>query len=291
MVKSLLNFVEDYALENDIADSSVEQYRIAVNRYSAWLGTQAEVSDFEPAKMNSFLRDYGEKVSPHTVKSKRRSLMVLWRAAAEQGLIPQPGKIRQVKTPETERDYWTFDEVKRLVTVTRLMQGRCPVVLAKRGDYYTGLVLAAYETGLRMSDLLSLDRSCLSSDWFSVRMKKTGLVHWCKQNEETKRVIERTYDDVAPPRQLCWPTWGKGDAASNAKLIRRDLVKAMKVAGLTASDGPFKKLRRSSINAVDQMQPGAGQHQAGHTSVSTTQRWYLNSDSVKNRPIPASAIN
>jgi integrase len=291
MVKSLLVFVDDYSLENDITKSSIEQYQIAVNRFSVWLGRPAMTTDLEPQKVNAFLRDYAEQVSAHTAQSKRRSLLVLWRAAAEKGLVELPGKIRQIKAQKTLRDYWSLDQVRQLVTVTSALTGRLPVVEINRADYFTGLVLAAYETGLRMADLLKLERSCLDEDWFPVTMQKTGLVHWCRLNPETKRVITRTYDDFAPPRRLCWPTWGRGDAASQAKLVRRELWKAMKIAGLTASDGPFKMLRRSSINAVDQLQPGAGQRQAGHTSATTTQRWYLSDDAAKNRPTPACAIS
>ena len=64
-------------------------------------------------------------------------------------------------------------------------------------------------------------------------------------------------------------------------------MRAVKDAGLSCSDGPFKKLRRSSITAVELLSPGQGQHHAGHTTVTTTQKWYLSESAKLNRPIPS----
>ena len=285
----LSQFLVSYSLERSLTDSSIEQYQIAINSLSKHLGREAVIDDLLPDVINLYLRDLALVRSAHTVKSKRRSLMVLWRAVAEQDLVKPPVRVRTIKVPETPRDYWNADDIARLVSVAASLPGEIPQVGVKSADYFTGLILAAWETGLRMADLLRLDKTCLVDGWFSVNMQKTGMVQWCRLHGETKRVILATYTD-SPTRFLCWPTWGKGDASSQAKLIRKQLCKIMYQAQLVASDGPFKKLRRSSINAVEAQRPGAGQWQGGHTSPVTTQKWYLSDDHKQTRPMPAAIL-
>jgi len=284
-------FLVSYSLQRAITESSVEQYRIAVNRFEKWLGRPAELSDLTDDTMNRFLVAYAQSNKPHTVQSKRRSLLVLWRAVAEQHGTIEPNRVRRIKTQPTPRDAWTAEDVGRICAELQKVQGRLPVVLIKKADYYVGLVAAAWETGLRLADLMELERSHASEPgWFCVTMHKTGLPHWCKLHPSTRAIIQRTFDEVAPPRKLCWPTWGIRTPKACFKLIRAEIMAAVESAGLSASDGPFKKLRRSSITAVELAAPGQGQHHAGHTSAITTQKWYL-SDGIKlNRPLPAELL-
>lgn len=284
----LSQFLVSYSLQRELTDSSVEQYRIAINSLSKHLGREAVIEDLLPDAINLYLRELAAHRAPHTVKSKRRSLMVLWRAAVEQGMTTQlPRRIRVIKTPETPKDVWSAEQVAGLVSVLERRLDRLPQILIKAADYYSGLLRAAWETGLRLGDLMQLERQHVAeSGWFSVTLHKTGLTHFCRLHETTRQIILRTYDEVAPPRKLCWPTWGQRCQKTCYKQMRAEIGKAMAELGLTASDGVFKKLRRSSITAVEIAAPGQGQHQAGHTTPITTQKWYLSSAVKLNRPLP-----
>jgi integrase len=288
----LLNdFVVTYSLERTITQSSVEQYRIAVHSFSKWLGRPATAADLTDDTINRFLVAYSQTRKPHTVASKRRQLIVLWRAVADRGKAQPPARIRQVKTPPTPKDVWNAEEVGEICHNLAKLQGRLPVVLIKPADYYVSLVRAAWETGLRLADLMALERHQIErTGWFSVTMQKTGLPQWCRLHSSTYDMIQRTFDDIAPPRRLCWPTWSTRTPKACFKLIRRDIMRAVREAGLSCSDGPFKKLRRSSITAVELKAPGQGQHHAGHTSAVTTQKWYLSDSAKLNRPIPAELV-
>lgn len=287
----LAHFVETYSLEREITASSIEQYRIAVNSFSKWLSRPAETTDLTDDAINRFLVAYSQLRKPHTVASKRRQLLVLWRAVAERGGTTPPARVRRIKTPPTPKDVWTAKEVAAICQNLSRLQGRLPIVLIRPGDYYVSLIKAAWETGLRLSDLMGLERHQIErSGWFSVVMQKTGLPQWCRLHGSTYDMIQRTFDDIAPPRRLCWPTWSTRTPKAGFKLIRRDIMRAVREAGLSCSDGPFKKLRRSSITAVELLSPGQGQHHAGHTSVATTQKWYLSDSAKLNRPIPAELV-
>jgi hypothetical protein len=98
----LSQFVESYALSHDIRPSTVEQYRITASVMNQLLGDPVEVAQLSDDLVNRFLRDYSARAKPHTVFSKRRQILALWRAAAESGYCEPPRKIRSVRLPETK---------------------------------------------------------------------------------------------------------------------------------------------------------------------------------------------
>jgi integrase len=282
----LSQFLVSYSLQRELTESSVEQYRIAINCFDLWIGHKASIEELTDDAVNQFLIDYGRNRRPHTVTSKRRSLLVLWRAIADQHEITAPKRIRKIKTSPTPRDVWSAADVKQIVLRLRYKIGRLPKIGVRSGDYFAGLVLAAWETGLRLADLVNLTRDHLSKPgWFGITMQKTQLPHWCKLHDQTRHLILGTFDD-APPRALCWPDWDARTAKAGYKHLRAEIMKAAEAVGLSASDGPFKKLRRSSVTAVEMIAAGQGQFHAGHTSAVTTQRWYLSDETRLNRPIP-----
>ena len=283
---TLSQFLASYSLQRELTDSSVEQYRIAINCFDLWLGHKAMIDELNDDLMNRFLIDYGKNRKPHTVTAKRRSLLVIWRAIADQHEIEAPKRIRKVKTQPTPRDVWSAADVQKIVLHLRQNPGRLPRIAVRKGDYFAGLVLAAWETGLRLADLVNLTREHVSKPgWFAITMQKTQLPHWCKLHEQTRQLILETFDD-APHRELCWPDWETRTKKAGYKHLRTEIMKAAEALGLTASDGPFKKLRRSSVTAVEMLATGQGQYHAGHTSAVTTQRWYLADETKLNRPIP-----
>ena len=269
----LKTFVESYSLSHDIRPSTVEQYKTTQRVLSNWNEGDILVGSLSDELVNKFLRDYSERgAKPHTVASKRRQLIALWRAAAEEGLCQPPKRVRAIRLPETQRDVWSADEVRRLVAELEKIQTRMPRSEIQTGLALSALVRAAWDTGMRRSDLFRLERTHAEHDgWLEVIQRKTGRLVLCRLSPDTKKIVLRTYDDWAPPRKLIWP--------GGPAVVRRltgIISEAAKDIGLKGHSKPFKKLRRSSITAVEQQAPGAGYLQAGHTNSSTTIRFYLN---------------
>lgn len=269
---TLTDFVESYALTHEIRGSTLEQYRVTASVMNHWNGSPIEVAQLGDEMVNRFLRDYAEKKKPHTVQSKRRQLLALWRCAAEDGLCSPPKRVRTIKLPETRRDVWTAEEVRRLVSALEAIRGRIPISEIATGLALGALVRAAWDTGMRRSDLLRLTREHATHDgWLEIVQRKTGRLVLCKLSKDTRSAILRTFDDWAPPRQLIWP--------QSPMVVRRMvsiIADTAEDVGIGSSRSPMKKLRRSSITAVEQQAPGSGYLQAGHTNTATTIRFYLN---------------
>lgn len=268
----LTEFVENYALSHDIRPSTAEQYRTTARVLNGWNRQPIVVSAMSDQLVNRFLRDYAEGNKPHTVASKRRQIIALWRAAAEDGLCQGPKRIRAIKLPETQRDVWTLEDVRRLAAELEAISGRMPQSEIRTGPSLSALVRAAWDTGMRRSDLFHLTRSHAEYDgWLEIVQRKTGRLVLCRLSKETRNMILRTFDDWAPPRQMIWP--------GGPAVVRRMtglIADAAEGIGLKGHNKPFKKLRRSSITAVEQQAPGAGYLQAGHSNSQTTIRFYLN---------------
>jgi len=146
----LVDYVTRYALDRDIREGTVEQYRLTVRSLEKFLGRSPSVEDLQPETINSWLRMIGEKCSPYTVKSKRAQLLVLWRAAADDELSPPPPrKIRRPKLPE--------------------------------------LVLVTLDSALRQSDLHRLDWSQVldAGGRLQIVQRKTGRRRWVHMSEPT----------------------------------------------------------------------------------------------------------
>lgn len=268
----LSDFVESYALSHDIRPSTVEQYRVTASVMNHLLGYPVEVAQLSDDLVNRFLRDYSAQAKPHTVASKRRQILALWRAAYEAGYCDSPRKIRAVRLPETRRDIWGAGEVRKLAEACQQVKGRLPVSEIATGLALAALVRAAWDTGMRRSDIFRLERVHAENDgWLEIVQKKTGRLVLCRLSTETRKLILSTFDDWAPPRTLIWP--GGPAVARRLSLMVADIAEDI---GLSCDGKPFKKLRRSSITAVEQAAPGTGYLQAGHTSSQTTIRFYLN---------------
>lgn len=279
----LTDFVESYALSHDIRGSTVEQYRTTARVLNGWNQKPIVVSAMSDELVNRFLRDYASASKPHTVASKRRQLLALWRAASEEGLCKPPRKIRAVRLPETRRDVWSADEVRRLAEACEKVAGRIPISEIQTGPALAALVRAAWDTGMRRSDLLRLERAHAEHDgWLEIVQRKTGRLVLCRLSETTRKLILRTFDDWAPQRKLIWPG---GHAV--ARRLSAMVAELAEEQGLRSSRAPFKKLRRSSITAVEQAAPGTGYLQAGHSTSDTTIRFYLNPQIAQMaRPMP-----
>jgi integrase len=268
----LTDFVESYALSHDIRGSTIEQYRTTARVLDSWNEDPIMIAAMSDDLVNRFLRDYAVKSKPHTVASKRRQLLALWRAASDSGYCSPPKKIRAVRLPETRRDVWGAEEVRKLAEACEKVQGRIPVSEIATGPALASLVRAAWDTGMRRSDLFLLERVHAENDgWLEIVQRKTGRLVLCRLSEQTRRLILRTFDDWAVPRKLIWP--GGPAVARRLSSMVADVAEDI---GLACNGKPFKKLRRSSITAVEQVAPGTGYLQAGHTTSQTTIRFYLN---------------
>jgi integrase len=287
---SLKEFLNRYAREHDITACTRESYRIAVQRYEGWITNHIDelngLPELKTLKLtkyrdkpipmsvslnrevlNCFLQSLGELGrAKHTIASYRRQILVLWRDAYDVDLCKDgPKRIREIRAPETPKDVWTPEEVTGLIDACSCLKGRYRSTRIRKSAYYESIIRAAWDSSLRLGDLLllRLDKVATRLD---LEQHKTGRMVDIQFQPETLDAIDDTLDMWTPSRSLVWPLWARRE---------RFYAQMRKIVAEAGLSGTFKKLRRSSVTDVER-QGGPGWEQAGHSNPTTTARWYLN---------------
>ena len=139
----------------ELTEGSAEQLRVAVRRFSAWLGREATLADLDAPLLVSWLRAQRETLSPSTVNSRRGSILALWNDAADAGLVEPPPRrgVPKVREPLPVPEAFTLEEMARLVAACRCAPGRwSPGVPA--GFCWEILVSLIWDTAVRIGSVL-----------------------------------------------------------------------------------------------------------------------------------------
>ena len=265
---TLDSLIDQYELEHDVKSSTIENYRVCKNVLEKSLGKAALLSDLTPENINRlivWLKQNGRQ--KHTLQSRRRGLLVLARYAKRKRLIKFDfDLVVLVRCPETPKDVWTPEQMRELLDgVSKIPDCRLPETHIKRRLYWRSIILAAWDTALRQSDLRSLKLEDFHSNHFTIIQTKTGVGHRGMIRPETLEAIEATFEGPAENRERIWP-------AHRRKWFCMDF---RKIVEQTSLKGTFKKIRRSSITDVELNAPGSGFIHAGHTNPNTTFKWYI----------------
>ena len=245
----------------DITDDTVRTYRLWLNRQPS----------FAPAELQK-----GQSVSDTLKKNTQNyhliALRVFLKYLTKRGVpsLP-PEKIELAKTAGRDLDLITEAELKRLIE-------------APKGDEIKALRDRAilellFSTGLRVSELCSLDRDTinLNRDEFSIRGKgeKVRLVFL---SDSAKQAIKAYLNKRQDVNEALFSSLseinkkGENDQRLTSRSVERIIKKYAIKAGITKKVTPHT-LRHSF--ATDLLQNGADirsvQMMLGHASVSTTQ--------------------
>lgn len=262
---SLRNYLDRYNLAHDIKPSTLEHYTWVVHSLDAYTGHQTALADLSADLLNGYLLWLRERCSPFTCKQRRASLLVLWRSANEEGLAPPVPKIRPVRTPDPPKDVWTPADVAQLIAAASVLAGPFRNMAIDRVKYFRTLIAAAYESGLRRSDLHAMQADQVR-EATSIAQLKTGR---CVVARFTAATCAEILAFVAgTDRNTIWPLWSK-----HRGVFGRMFGRIVAAAGLR---GSFSKLRKTSGTEVERLAPGAGWVHLGHSSPDTARIWYIN---------------
>ena len=153
-VTSLSGFLEAVYIPEriDLADGTVAQLRVVVRMLSRYLGHDAKPSDLSRETMLAWMRALRQDRSPATVNSKRRAIVAVWNAAAEQGLCSPPHQIPKLSEPRRIPVAWTMPEVDRIFAAVSQLDGEwsgVPVALCWRIA-----LLVFWDTGNRLNPVI-----------------------------------------------------------------------------------------------------------------------------------------
>lgn len=274
----LREFVDTYRVnhETGISDTTVDCWlKPAVSDLSKFLGREFTLADFSRETINKWIESKQLAGSPpSTVKTRRNAALALWRCAYDLEMINvSPDRIRKVRLGQQAIEAWNKPELKQLVDwINSGMKDRkLPMIKLSKRLFILSLVMAAYDSGLRLGDLLSIEfewlhRNQLGEGILTICQHKTQRLVSCRISPATMLLIEELMSQN-PDRRLIWPLWCRRDGFYRTfKLIVKDAA---------IRNGTFRWLRRSSTTHVEMERPGQGCHHAGHADSRTTSRHYL----------------
>lgn len=240
-------------------------YRPAVVLFTRATGC-ADVTAVNRETVNCFI-DWlrVQNLSPETKRSRRRGMLTLLQYAFDEGILNEPlYRIKKIAVPKKSPVAWSMAQVQHLVSTIESM-ARPDICRVPAGLWWSSLVRAAWDTGLRLGDLLSLERDWIQSDGIlRIVQSKTQREHIVRLNQSTIQKI-RMVQQLSGSR-LIWPMdFPRRKFFSEFKAI-------VKEAGLT---GTFRFIRRGAITQAELLEPGAGQRLAAHRDTRTTRTHYL----------------
>lgn len=189
----LTTILDEYVILNPVAPRTAYQLRHCVALFTSYLGHPATTADLTDLTVSAWIQSQEGSFAPRTIATRKTVLSGLWRFAAGRGYCSPPGTLRRVRVGDPMPRAWSLDEMHRLLSAT---------LLIKRSAYWRAFLLMAYESGLRRSDLIALDRSAIGADGVVVvRMAKTRHVHACQVRPETA-ALALALDGQRP---LEWP--------------------------------------------------------------------------------------
>ena len=273
----LSDFVTAYALRSDLSPGYVQQLRVTVNKFAAWLGRPARLKDLADDTVNRWLGSIA--LSRQTIATQRRNLLVLWRAAFQDELVDElPRRVRRIQVPRTLPLAWELSQLDALLAAASKLRGVFRRSRVRRAAWWRAFVLTGWDTGLRLGDLLHLRFDAIGSDGtLAVLQRKTNSPLLCRLRPETVAAILAT---SPPQRELVF----------GGVLGRDQIFKQFKALCACAGfSGTTKGLRKSSATWVESLQPGAGKTHLGHLSDGVAAKHYIDARIVgrfRSVPLP-----
>jgi integrase len=175
--------------------------------------------------------------APHTIKGKRANLKTLLNSGLDAiGLSPL-SKIRGVKVPRKNPNAFSPTDIATLIVAAQTLKKFCPITGIRRSDWWMAFVMTAWDTAIRLGDLLRLGFSDVNAETLvvTITQHKTGIVHTCQLRPETWQAISVIARQGDKPRELIFP-W----AATRYQFY----VGFRQICGLAGLQGTSKYLRR-----------------------------------------------
>lgn len=264
----LLQLVERYTLDCAIgaSDSYREQLLVAVRLYCRFLGQNAKLADCTDDNVNHFcqwLLDNGRRHA--TAIGRRNSILTLWRYAYALGATNTfPARIRRIRSPHRVVRAWSIDEVRVLLFVA-MNDDRQFTDGQPCGLWFGSLISSAWDSALRLGDLLLLNVANITASQQVIRMNKTGDEVVIKLSIFSVKLIQQL-TELTQAKDKIWPLWGRREA------FYRRFASLVERAGITK--GTFRWIRRGRLSAIAASGADASLA-AGHRSQLVTVRHYL----------------
>lgn len=258
-------------------------YGCTIRSFGKFLGHEPTLEDLaDEIALAGFLDHRCQTCSPYTAEKERSQLMSMAKLANERRMIPAMPSCPPGKLPDRIPTAWSEEELRRLFAAAGTMRRSVGQVPA--GDFYTTLILVAFETGERVGALLDVEAAHYARPFLHIpgELRKGGRRSRVYElSDDACDRVERLVKINTGRKIFHWP---------KAPTYLWDRLKViLGRAGLTGRRLGFQQIRRSAISHI----AAAGGDPvafAGHAQAATTRRWYLDPRYVQRGPRPADLL-
>lgn len=228
-----------------------------------------KICQLDAKAVNSMLASL--TVSDTTRANIRRELLTLWRYAYEEGLTDTfPARIARIRARQSPPQAWSRDELLAMLAASiddhTSVGGKS---VAKISDLLPAWIGIAYDTGLRFSDVLSLDTGNVRNGCVTTVAAKTGKPCVRRISPSTCRAVASLLR-VSPDGSLF--SWA---------LTRRRAFHAWRdFLDRHNFSGSSKFLRRSCATYVEAQTPGGASRYLQHSHPQLASRHYIDATLV-----------
>ncbi len=254
-----------YCKERPITAGTIEQIDISVRLFARSLGRPPTLDDLNDGVLNDWLTWLDSGRSRYTIRKHRTNILGIWRDAFQAGRLDTVPL--RVRLPSVERkipEAWTVDEIRRLLETAKTLDGCFRDFAIRRGWYWPTLILGLWDTGLRIGDILGVQRPAIAKDGrFRVLQQKTKRWKDCRLRPSTIAMIDAGLDG----REYIWSIYQ--DRKSHNKPFRQ----LVGDAGIRT--GTTRWIRRSAASYVELDNPGTASEFLGHKDRTIADRHYI----------------
>lgn len=161
----LLRFLKSFYFPNriNLRPRTKREMQVVVSRFSAWLDRPAVTYDLTADNIARYLLHLIESGhSPKTAKSKRGTLLTLWRAAKKANLHTLDPKDFEIPVPldvKRKPRAWSLKDLQAMLKQASVTYPRTERWFGPK--HWTALILLIFHTGLRIQAALHLKRNDL----------------------------------------------------------------------------------------------------------------------------------
>lgn len=164
---------------------SRQDYEIQVGHFCAWWLAQQAAGGYRPPMVTDLSRAVIQQcrawkqgtAAIATANKLKRVLLAVANHAAERGLCPFPGRIRNLKEPQREPRAWSLDEYGRIVATAGDLVGEH--VGVPLGFLMPAFYRFAYDCGARIETLLAC-----RWDWLSLASRECLIPAECTKDKQ-----------------------------------------------------------------------------------------------------------
>ncbi len=268
--------LERYALEHDCRSATIAQLRHSIHSLERYLMRHAVLEDLCDDTVNLWLQSLSGMRAAETIRSKRRAILTLWRAAYDTRLVSVlPDRIRRIRGTHGAPSAWSVHDLRSLLEQANCEAGRMPRRDIPWALYWRAFILAGYQTGLRRADLLALRFDQINTTGrLMIRQQKTGRSIVVSLDADALAAIDAIR---IPERELVF-------GVLSARRLSKRFKELVRRAGL---QGSIKWLRRSGATSCEACQPGAASIFLGHSRPGLAEVSYIDARLIqRERPKP-----